>query len=125
MDGEDDPPFDDGGSPPDDGERWFDADEPVSDGDTEVHSRLENDDDDEDEGDPFAAAHSLSRESEGSPAEEEPEGSAGEDEPASPPGEDEPPPPEEPFVEDEEPGEIEPLTPENIERMLHERAPFF
>ena len=26
---------------------------------------------------------------------------------------------------EEEPGEIEPLTPENIERMLHERAPFF
>ena len=63
-----------------------------------------------------AAAHSLSRVSEGASAVEEPEGSSDEDAP---------PPPEEPFVEDEEPGEIEPLTPENIERMLHERAPFF
>ncbi len=120
MDGEEDPPFDDGGSPPDDGERWFDGDEPVSDGDTEVHSRLEHDDnEDADEGDPFATAHSLS-------SEPEPERSPGEDEPEDSSGDVEPPTPEEPFAQkDEELGDIEPLTPDNIERMLHERAPFF
>ena len=127
MDGEEDPPFDDGGSTPDDGERWFDADEPVSDGDTEVHSRLENDDEnDEDEGDPFATAHSLSSGQTSFPGENEPERSPGEDEPEGSSGEPEPPPAEEPVAADEEePGDIEPLTPENIERMLHERAPFF
>ncbi len=96
MDSEDDPPFDDGESPPGDGEEWFDADEPVSEGDTQVHARLEPDgDDEEDEGDPFAAAQTLSGE----------HADASED--------------------TQEPAEVEPLTPDNIERMLHERAPFF
>jgi len=132
VDREDDPPFDDGGSPPGDGEQWFDEDEPASVGDTEVHARPGGDDDgDEDEGDPFAAAHSLTGEHEPS-GEEEPEGSpvhesdaSSEDAPADAADEEGPPAPEEPSAQDDEPGEIEPLTPENIEQMLHERAPFF
>ena len=128
MDSEDDPPFDDGESPPGDGEAWFDDDERVSEGDTQVHPRVESDDDDDDgeeeEGDPFAAAHSLSAGNEGSSgdeeAPEEPAADGEEEEPAADREE------EQAAADGEaEPAEIEPLTPENIARMLHERAPFF
>ena len=125
MDGEDDPPFDDGGSPPDDGEQWFDDDEPVSGGDTEVHARLEPEDDgDEDRGRPVRGGALAEQRVRGLTRRGGARGPAGEDEPASPTATTSRPHPRS-AAEEEEPGEIEPLTPENIERMLHERAPFF
>ncbi len=109
---EDDPPFDDEDASPGEEHDWFGHEEPASGEDTQIHQRVEHDDDGEedDAADPFATAHSLSADP-GPPAEAE-----GPQEPASTPPADD---------EEEEPAEIEPLTSENILRLLHERAPLF
>jgi outer membrane protein assembly factor BamB len=118
---EDDPPFDDGEQPPHGGEDWFDDDEPASDEDTQVYLRAGHEDEDvdeEDAGDPFAAAHELSADP--GPASGEQEGPS---EQAPPAGAAEPP---AAHAEGEGEGaDVEQLTPENILRLLHERAPLF